>query len=434
MIELTITSTASFLGEQHITAGDTEKFRVLTDFLDPGVKLSNASASVTSITSTVSVPSIEAAALSAVLTLTAGSLGETFTLALTIVTTDGQTLNYTIAFTVDAPTVLTVPATNPLVLMVGPSGPTGATGSASTVLGPTGNTGPFGATGPTGNTGYTGAPSTVTGSTGNTGPTGPTGQTGSTGAASIVTGPTGNTGPAGGAGGAGSTGPTGPTGPTGATGATGPTGATGVTGSLGVTSILRIVPLVVPTSASNFTTWVNQGGATITDLVDAMSLAAPAVSAAVSIRARVRSLPGGASWTITIGCVRGFQYKNFWSGGLILRESATGKIKTFAFGNPGNGGTVIQVFSSATAFSSSDYAGDAGQALPFGFFQAQLAGGTVTYRFSVDGKSYQDIFSGAVASGFTTAADQWGLYIDADNNVNPQLAGRIDAVHWSETT
>lgn len=437
MIEINITSTANFLGEQHITAGDTKKFRVRVDILDPGVKLSNASASVTSDTSTVSVPSIEASALSAVLALTAGSLGETFTLGLTIVTTDGQTLNYTIAFTVDALVALTVPATSPLVLMVGPTGMTGATGAASTVTGPTGNTGPLGGTGQTGNTGPTGAASTVTGPTGNTGSTGPTGNTGSTGAPSVVTGPTGNTGAAGGAGAGGVTGPTGNTGPTGATGAastvTGPTGATGATGATGPSfRPWARVALVIPTS-TDFSTWVAQNSATVTDLSDAMRISqTTGYSGSNNLSSRVRSLPGGTTWTVSIGVIRGFPFKNFLDGGLVLRESATGKCETLTFEGTSGGGFANNKFNSATSFAATRFSN--ADHTPVIYFRAVRAGTALTYYLSYDGVQYF-IFGAAttVTNFFTTAPDQWGLFIDPSNSSGTD-GGTIDAFHWSETT
>jgi len=277
-----VVSTSELLGEYHIAAGNVQRFRVNFGDLDQGVLLTGASASSSSLNNTVATPVLTDDCLALFLMITAGSMGETFTVALTVFTNDGQTLNFTIVFITHAPTIVTVPATDVLVLgPTGFTGPQGVPGFASTtgatgatgVTGPTGFTGPFG-TGPTGNTGptgavgstgstgptgFTGSPGFVgsdgaTGPTGNTGPggfatntgsTGPTGPTGDVGAASTVTGPTGSTGAQGaastvtgptGAVGAASTvtGPTGPigvTGPTGNTGSTGPTGMTGATGT-----------------------------------------------------------------------------------------------------------------------------------------------------------------------------------------------------------
>lgn len=270
MITFEVVSANGFLGDQRIAAGDTQKYRVDFDgLLDQGAVLTNATATVTSPASTVSVPALSDDRKNVFFFVTAAMLAEVFTLALVITTNDGQTLNYTIIYRVGA-AVVESSAQLPLPLIIGPTGPRGPVGTAANTgaTGPTGRTGPAGtaaftgATGYTGPTGDTGATGT-TGSTGPTGTTGPTGATGNTGATGTLTGPTGATGSTGssftgptgatgtltgptGATGSSVTGPTGatgaltgPTGPTGtagnngAAGATGPTGSTGVTGATG---------------------------------------------------------------------------------------------------------------------------------------------------------------------------------------------------------
>ncbi len=252
IVEFPVVDALGFLGEQSIVSGDVQKYRARFEgFLGPGVQLYSAACTVTSTTSNVSNVALADDHLSVSWFITAGSLKEQFTLALQVVLTDGQTLNYTALYDVRSPVLQTYPAipqpfiqgptgqTGPF----GPSGPTGWTGAGGGAAN-TGATGYTGNTGPTGYTGSIGAPSTVTGPTGNTGATGPTGNTGATG----PTGFTGNTGPTGATGNTGSTGNTGPTGPqgdqgiqgiqgltgpTGWTGMTGPTGPTGVTGNTG---------------------------------------------------------------------------------------------------------------------------------------------------------------------------------------------------------
>ncbi len=243
-----------FLGEQSIVAGDVQKYRAdFSGFLDPGVTIYSAACTVTSVTSTVHTVAKADDHRSVSWFITANSLKEQFTLALQVVLTDGQTLNYTALYDVQSPVLQTYPAI-PAPFIQGPSGPTGSLGpsgptGASGPAGLAANTGATGYTGPTGFTGSTGDPSTVTGPTGYTGRTGPTGAgatgpTGMTGTAGVdgpqgIQGPTGNTGPTGPTGNTGNTGPTGntgntgPTGPTGFTGNTGPTGPTGNTGSPG---------------------------------------------------------------------------------------------------------------------------------------------------------------------------------------------------------
>lgn len=251
MITFEIVTALGYLGEQSLAAGDTQKYHARFEaLLDQGVLLTGATATITSPVSTVGTPTLADDKKSASFLVTSTMLVEVFTVALTITTSDGQTLNYTVVYKVEGAIVRSsVP--NPRPLIIGPTGNTGPTG-ATGPTGVTGNTGAPGTATATGSTGVTGntGPTGTTGATGNTGPTGVTGATGQQGPASAVSGPTGNTGPTGTAsnvtgptGFTGATGNTGPTGNTGGTGLTGPTGTsfTGATGGsyTGATGILR---------------------------------------------------------------------------------------------------------------------------------------------------------------------------------------------------
>lgn len=280
----------NFLGRTNIGAGDTQKYAAHLLFLDPGVYITGIQMGCTSPVSTVNAPSLSEDHKTVFFYVQANALHEIFTVNLSVSTSDGQYLNWSIEYDVDPFTVAnSLP--NPLPLLIGPTGATGATGqtgptgvtgetgpagavAATGATGPTGvqgnvgatgTAGPTGAAGPTGNTGSTG-PTGSTGNTGNTGPTGPTGPTGSTGSTG-TTGPTGSTGATGSNGAVGATGPTGvtgPTGPTGAAGTNGAVGATGPTGFTGYTGIGAIGPTgpTGPTGATGSTGAAAAVGAT----------------------------------------------------------------------------------------------------------------------------------------------------------------------------
>lgn len=260
-VEFNVVDANGFLGTQQIAAGDTEKYRAFfSAFLDPGVHITGSLLTLTTPISTCTNPVLSDDKKELSWFITAAATYEVFTAALVVNLSDGQTVNYTIIYRVQAPITETI-TPNPRPIILGPTGATGPTGrdGSATNTGATGNSGPTGAgatgptgvqglTGPTGYTGITGPQGAAanTGATGPSGPTGPTGNTGSTGSASVVTGPTGSTGPQGTNGVLGGTGPTGPTGPTGFTGAdgaaantgaTGPTGRTGPTGPTGATGV-----------------------------------------------------------------------------------------------------------------------------------------------------------------------------------------------------
>lgn len=103
MVTFEIASTTRSLGAQRIPAGDVEKYRArFNALLDQGVILTAVTATVTSAASTVATPTLSDDKKSVYFLLTAGSLAEAFTLAFQVTTNDGQVLNYSIAYNVDA--------------------------------------------------------------------------------------------------------------------------------------------------------------------------------------------------------------------------------------------------------------------------------------------------------------------------------------------
>lgn len=245
------------LGFENLIVGETR--RVLANYetaLRLGEHLVAASVTCNSPASTVNpVTQFTPDERAVIFWVTAGSQIETFTVFISVSTTDGQVFNDAISIGVNQnPSYATLTPVQPFFIQGGATGPAGPAGTGGT--GPTGPSGPAGTGGtgptgpggggPTGATGATGAQSQVTGPTGAQGNQGATGATGAQGQAGS-TGPTGsqgfqgNTGPTGGVGGQGATGPTGAqgsqgnTGPTGAQGSQGATGPTGVQGAQGVT-------------------------------------------------------------------------------------------------------------------------------------------------------------------------------------------------------
>lgn len=186
-----------------------------------------------------------------------------------------------------------------------------------------------------------------------------------------------------------------------------------------------------PPAASDFPTWANQDSATLDELADGLSVAHAAQSGADSMHMRVRSLPGGSAWTLVIGCKAGFPFKNYHWGGLVLRESGTGKVINFGFGNPSHGVIIVQHWNSPSSYVDDNIGIDMGTARE-GFFKVALAGGTLTFSHSIDGVTWTDIFSQALATNFTTGPDQWGFGVNPNNQGNPQIGGRLDVTHWSE--
>lgn len=152
MVEFEVIQAGGFLGAKSIPAGDTQRFKANFDaLLDRGVFLASVTVGSTSPVSTVNTPSLSDDRKSVYFYVTANTSSETFTASLQITTSDGQTLNYTVIYTVLGPTANTA-TPNPLPLIIGPTGPSGGPTGATGVTGPTGAPG----TGPTGPAGVTG--------------------------------------------------------------------------------------------------------------------------------------------------------------------------------------------------------------------------------------------------------------------------------------
>jgi hypothetical protein len=191
------------------------------------------------------------------------------------------------------------------------------------------------------------------------------------------------------------------------------------------------IDLVAPLT-TDFGTWVNQAGSVIAQLDDGVRLSHDeSNTTATSVSMRVRSLPG--SWDVQIAAAKGYTFKENFNAGLVLRESGTGKLMVCCFGNPSTGGVQVGHYGSPTTAGTVNYASSQQAQEPFGFFRAKLNGSNIEFYYSLDGVGWTQ-FGPAIAltANFTTAPDQWGIFIDTYNSVTPNLDIAVDVLHWSE--
>lgn len=128
MVEFEVVTANGFLGEQLLAAGDTRKYAArLEGLLDKGEIVTAVTATVTSPVSSVSTPVLWDTAKAFTFFITSTMTKEIFTLALRIVTSAGQTLNYTCVFGINSP-IIQSSVPNPMPLLIGPTGPTGPAG------------------------------------------------------------------------------------------------------------------------------------------------------------------------------------------------------------------------------------------------------------------------------------------------------------------
>jgi hypothetical protein len=185
---------------------------------------------------------------------------------------------------------------------------------------------------------------------------------------------------------------------------------------------------ITPPPLSSTLTWVNQGGATVTDQSSptAIYLLVPA-SASNNNRMLVKSVPA-TPWTFTAGFLVDGYGSNFFGAGLILRESSTGKLITFQIGN---GGIFVQYWTNNTTVSSSVLSAMPwpNPNCPILFFQITDDGTNLTFAI---GTNLNASFSNALVVVGRTAflasgANQAGIYCDSDNSKPVALT----VLHWT---
>lgn len=187
---------------------------------------------------------------------------------------------------------------------------------------------------------------------------------------------------------------------------------------------------MVPPILTDFGTWVNQSTGDIAQLSDAVRLFGPAnTPTGANPMARVRALPGG-SWDVLVGCIRGFTFINFHNGGLILRESGTGKITVCGFGVPNSDRIQVQYYNSPTSFGG-NLRNAQEKNTNIVWFRARKVSTNIEYMYSLDGVCWASLFVNAITAHFTTAPDQWGFYLEC-NNSGLSTNATLDVIDWSE--
>ena len=190
--------------------------------------------------------------------------------------------------------------------------------------------------------------------------------------------------------------------------------------------------ICVPPTSGDFPTWVNQDTATITDVDDGCYLTRAPKGAGDSLHCRLRPLPAG-SWDIVLGCICAYPMKAYHGGGMALRESASGKVLTWQFGHSDAGPTNVW-WNSATAFQQGRYnpSTNGGSSVNIGWFRARKNGSNYEYLWSPDGTAWHLELVETTSSFWTSAPNQWGLFINSNNNTTPNLVTRCDFIDWRE--
>ncbi len=162
--------------------------------------------------------------------------------------------------------------------------------------------------------------------------------------------------------------------------------------------------------------WVNQGGASETADGHALILAAPGAG---GTQVRMRTVAIGANTTATAAVAITALTVNYNMCGLALYETSSGKITGIGLqiNAVNNSALSVTTFNSTTSFGSNlaNYLGF-GTSSNYIWLRVKYDGVDVSYWYSGDGSSWQQVFTQAKAAFFTTNPDKFGYFCNAEHS------------------
>lgn len=189
-------------------------------------------------------------------------------------------------------------------------------------------------------------------------------------------------------------------------------------------------------NAASFTA-VNQGSSTLTNIgtpVIGLNLFPP-VGTGANLRIYKKSAPSTPYTIYGAFSMNLYPSASITHCGFCLRESGTSKVKVMGFGS-GQLSSVYRAsyfivgnYTDATTFSTWD------EQEPWGFDPGQVwarmedDGVDIKFALSTNGLEFQEVFSEARGTFFTTAPDEIGIYFNA-NHATIQQSMLVN--HWSE--
>jgi hypothetical protein len=163
-------------------------------------------------------------------------------------------------------------------------------------------------------------------------------------------------------------------------------------------------------STNNIWTWTNQSTSTETQSNGFAVITSQTNGSSHVARFIGQTLPS-APYGFTSKFTFNEGQTNFGFGGIILFEVATSKYLVWGYAY--NGGSILSLVSNAgTQLVTAGVA-----AYPQGYFRVSRASTTLTFWFSPDGVTWNNIFSEAITAHFTTAPDTIGLGNDSYSQV-----------------
>jgi hypothetical protein len=185
-----------------------------------------------------------------------------------------------------------------------------------------------------------------------------------------------------------------------------------------------------PPVAADFGTWLSQNSSTVTDLDDGFNIFNGNRAGGDNLSARLRSIPA-TSWDLRLGISRGYKPQRFMIAGLMLRESGTAKAVTWGFAHRTGGGMFINRWD-GNSFNTTRFSAPQERKM-HSWFRVVKNGSNIEFYTSDDPTVYGDkVFQQSLTTDFTTAPNQWGPFINPNNNDSPAVDMSIDVFDWYE--
>ena len=165
-----------------------------------------------------------------------------------------------------------------------------------------------------------------------------------------------------------------------------------------------------PTTLPSGWSWVNQGTATFVERNATGALTTPVGGSGTNVRGIVRAIPSESAWTATFGLRLGIDTGNYSNGGIMLRDSAGGKIVSLQYTQAAL--VEYDIFASATSYTST--ATNDGVRQPPRFMRVKKNSATSwDFGFSLDGITWRTIVSARnVATDLGAAPTHIGFFAD----------------------
>jgi hypothetical protein len=176
-------------------------------------------------------------------------------------------------------------------------------------------------------------------------------------------------------------------------------------------------------------TWVNQGGATVTEGSNVVFFSCPSVPGDQQ-RLLVKTLPAGTP-TITLVSMfnPAFRY-NYVAMGPCLRESGSGKFLHFFYQtNTGGGGLGYQRWNSPTSYNAAPLLINTTGGSGFVYQRIRVTATAYVFSLSFDGVNFTDLATENKSAFLTVGANQIGLCV---NNQSGYAAG-ASFLSWVES-